>query len=70
MIKIADFNGTLLLKDKKHYYLQYDAGMFAVVFKRLPITRDEAYAILQAPDLVDDVILSYQEHGEYGVEVR
>lgn len=70
MIKIADLSGTLLLNEKEQYYLQYDAGMFTVVFRLLPITKDEAKAILQNPDLTDDIILKYQENGEYGVQVN
>ena len=40
-------NDTTLLKYEDKYYLQYDAGMFAVVLKNLFITEDEAKAILK-----------------------
>lgn len=68
IIKIG--NDTALLKYEDKYYLQYDAGMFAVVLKNLLITEDEAKAILKNPDITDSIILNYQEQGEYGEEVK
>ena len=63
-------NDTTLLKYGGKYYLQYDAGMFAVVLKNLLITEDEAKAILKNPEITDSIILNYQEQGEYGEEVK
>lgn len=63
-------NDTTLLKYEDKYYLQYDAGMFAVVLKNLFITEDEAKAILKNPEITDSIILNYQEQGEYGEEVK
>ena len=70
MKEIAMFDNVLLLEEKGKYYLQYDAGMFTIVYKRLAITNEEAKSILQNPDLINDIVLDYQDRGEYGDMVR
>ena len=70
MKEIAMFDNVLLLEEKGKYYLQYDAGMFTIVYKRLAITNDEAKSILQNPDLINDIVLGYHDRGEYGDMVQ
>ena len=68
MKQILEDEGILLLESNGKYYLQYDAGELMIKLKNLLITEEEAKAIIQKPDLSYDVIINYQDKGEFGNE--
>ena len=70
MEKILENEGIGLLKSEDQYFLQYDAGELMIKIKNLPITPDEAKAVIARPESSYDIIIDYQDKGEFGVYVK
>lgn len=66
MEKILQDGSTKLLRDGDKYYLEYDAGSIVMMMRRLKITPEEAKTIIENPDIIDDIIIDYQDRRIYG----
>jgi len=66
---VLNVDGITLFKDLDKYYIQYDGGMFTVELKRLLITKDEAESIIDNPDVAEQIVIQYQNKGQFGEDV-
>lgn len=69
MIKILEDDGIVLLKSNNQYFLQYDAGELMIKMKNLPITNEEAKKVIDNPDVSYNIIIQYQDKGQFGEDV-
>lgn len=66
MKQILEDQGIVLATEGDNYYLIYDSGEIMIKMKRIKITTNEAQAVISNPDVAYNIIISYQDNGDFG----
>lgn len=66
---LIEDEGIKLLSNNDEFFLQYDAGAHMVKNKRIKITNEEAELVKNSPEIMYDIIIRYQDAGDYGEDI-
>ncbi len=66
---LIEAEGIKLLSNNEEFFLEYDGCAHMLKNKRIKITNEEAELVRNSPEIMYDIIIRYQDAGDYGEDI-